>query len=74
MDLVKEAGMQIFAVLFQILDLKMGYEFNERLDISKTTSLSHFISELMNVEPDNRAPFVGISSFAHKGGIHVVLF
>jgi 2-isopropylmalate synthase len=53
------------------LGLKMGYDFNERLDLTKTTSLSHFISELMNVEPDNRAPFVGLSSFAHKGGIHV---
>ena len=25
----------------------------------------------MNVRPDNQAPFVGRSAFAHKGGIHV---
>ena len=53
------------------LKLKMGYDFNDKVDISKTTYISHFISELMNIEPNSRAPFVGISSFAHKGGIHV---
>ena len=53
------------------LRLKMGFEFNDKVDISKTTHISHFISELMNIEPNSRAPFVGISSFAHKGGIHV---
>lgn len=53
------------------LSLKMNHTFNEKLDISKTTYISHFISEIMNLEPDNRAPYVGISSFAHKGGIHV---
>ncbi len=53
------------------LKYKMGFDFNDRIDISKTTTISHFISEVMNLEPNNRAPFVGISSFAHKGGIHV---
>jgi len=53
------------------LQLKLNHEFNSKVDISKTTSLSHFISELMNIEPNSRAPFVGISSFTHKGGIHV---
>ena len=53
------------------LNLKMNHTFSDKLDVSKTTYISHFISEIMNLEPDNRAPFVGISSFAHKGGIHV---
>ncbi|PID59378.1 MAG: citramalate synthase [Ignavibacteriae bacterium] len=53
------------------LGLKLNYKFSSSLDISKTTYISHFVSEIMNLEPDNRAPFVGISSFAHKGGIHV---
>jgi 2-isopropylmalate synthase len=57
--------------IIPILKLKMDYSFNDKLDLSKTTYTSHFISEIMNLEPDNRAPFVGISSFAHKGGIHV---
>ena len=53
------------------LKLKLNYDFNDKVDLSKMTYLSHFISELMNIEPNARAPFVGISSFAHKGGIHV---
>jgi 2-isopropylmalate synthase len=53
------------------LKLKMGHSFNDKIDLSKISALSHFISEIMNIEPNSRAPFVGISSFAHKGGIHV---
>ncbi len=53
------------------LELKMNRKLNDKIDISKTTYISHLLSELMNVEPNSRAPFVGVSSFAHKGGIHV---
>lgn len=53
------------------LIFKLKKETNKVVDIEKTTSLSHFISEIMNIVPNNRAPFVGHSAFAHKGGIHV---
>jgi len=53
------------------LIFKLKIETNKVVDIEKTTSLSHFISEIMNIVPNNRAPFVGHSAFAHKGGIHV---
>lgn len=32
--------------------------------------LSLFIDELANRKPENAAPYVGISAFAHKGGVH----
>jgi 2-isopropylmalate synthase len=32
---------------------------------------SRFVSEVVNLAPDDHAPFVGRSAFAHKGGIHV---
>ncbi len=35
------------------------------------TELSHYVSELANVAPNIRAPYVGQAAFAHKGGIHV---
>src|SRR4028119_477418 len=35
------------------------------------TPLSHFVSEVANLTPDDRQPFVGRSVFAHKGGMHV---
>jgi len=53
------------------LKFKLNRSFTNNLDVSKTTYISHFISEIMNIEPNSRAPFVGTSSFAHKGGIHV---
>ena len=53
------------------LKFKMNKEFSGSLDVSKLTSMSHFISEIINIEPNTRAAFVGNSAFAHKGGIHV---
>jgi len=53
------------------LSLKMGHTFSSRVNLKKITTLSHFVYELMNLVPDNRAPFVGSAAFTHKGGIHV---
>jgi 2-isopropylmalate synthase len=33
--------------------------------------LSTFVSDLANMRPDSRQPYVGASAFAHKGGMHV---
>jgi 2-isopropylmalate synthase len=35
------------------------------------TELSHYVSEMANLAPNIRAPYVGQAAFAHKGGIHV---
>ena len=35
------------------------------------THTSRYINEVANLVPNDRAPFVGRSAFAHKGGIHV---
>ncbi len=51
--------------------LKMGLRTQQRIDLRRLTSISHFVSETMNLFPYNGAPFVGKSAFAHKGGIHV---
>ncbi len=53
------------------LQLKMGYQCVCPEQLAQLTELSHFVSELANVAPDPRQPFVGRSVFAHKGGIHV---
>jgi len=42
-----------------------------KIDLKKLTPLTHFVYELMNLHPDDQAPYVGKSAFAHKGGIHV---
>lgn len=53
------------------LILKMDRHTTHDMDLTKLTSLSHFVSETMNLRPNNQAAFVGKSAFAHKGGIHV---
>ncbi|KAF3885705.1 MULTISPECIES: citramalate synthase [Nostocales] len=53
------------------LQLKLGYECLEDSKISHITEISRFVSEVVNLAPDEHAPFVGRSAFAHKGGLHV---
>ena len=53
------------------LKLKMNLETKTELNLEQLSHLSKFVYEMINVEPNNRAPFVGKSAFAHKGGIHV---
>ena len=53
------------------LQLKLGYRCIEGEQMTRLTQTSRFISEVANLAPDDRAPFVGRSAFAHKGGIHV---
>lgn len=53
------------------LQLKMGYVCVSDSDLARLTELSRFVSEMANVSPDPRQPFVGKSAFAHKAGIHV---
>ncbi len=51
--------------------LKLDGHFHHKVKLNHLTSLSNAVYELLNLPPDNRAPFVGKSAFAHKGGIHV---
>ncbi len=53
------------------LILKMNLKTHSEIDLKKLTPLTHFVYELMNLHPDDQAPYVGKSAFAHKGGIHV---
>ena len=53
------------------LMLKLGEEFRHVGDLKLLTSMSKFVFEILNLPPDTKAPFVGKSAFAHKGGIHV---
>lgn len=53
------------------LQLKLGYRCIQDEQLAKLTQASRLISEVVNLAPDDHAPFVGRSAFAHKGGIHV---
>ncbi|UKO98133.1 citramalate synthase [Nostoc sp. UHCC 0870] len=53
------------------LQLKLGYSCIPEHQLHQLAEASHFVSEVVNLAPDEHAPFVGRSAFAHKGGIHV---
>ena len=53
------------------VQLKLGYDCIQDEQLVRLTQVSRSISEIVNLAPDDRAPFVGLSAFAHKGGIHV---
>ena len=50
------------------LQLKLGVEVVP--DLTKLHELSSFVDELANCQHNIRAPFVGATAFAHKGGLH----
>lgn len=53
------------------LEIKMGKTCLPAGRLEHLTRVSHAVSELANLAPDDHMAFVGHSAFAHKGGIHV---
>ena len=51
------------------LQLKMGIPVVP--DLTRLREVSLFVDELANCQHNIRAPYVGATAFAHKGGIHV---
>ncbi|MDF1861047.1 MAG: citramalate synthase [Verrucomicrobiales bacterium] len=51
------------------LQLKMERPVVE--NIERLTGLAHFVDDLANCAHNIRAPYVGATAFAHKGGMHV---
>jgi len=52
------------------LILKMGCKLNCADNLKRLRDLSLFVDEMANLRSDTRLPYVGSSSFAHKGGVH----
>ena len=53
------------------LVLKCGKSCLRRGAIGRLTELSRFVYEMANLPLRDSQPFVGMSAFAHKGGMHV---
>ncbi len=53
------------------LELKLGLQCLPEGRLVQLTEVSHFVSEIANLRPNEHQPFVGKAAFAHKGGIHV---
>ena len=57
--------------LLPILELKLGRKVLPEGNLRQLSELSGFVDQLANLHHDPRAPFVGRTAFAHKGGMHV---
>jgi 2-isopropylmalate synthase len=49
----------------------MGIDVVSEEQLQELTETAHFIDELLNINPNPRAPWVGRNAFAHKGGLHM---
>lgn len=57
--------------LIPTLQLKLGLQVVPQESLGRLKEVSNKVSEIVNLNPDSQAPYVGTSAFAHKGGIHV---
>ncbi len=53
------------------LKLKLGINCISDLALRELVELSRFVAEISNMKPQDNQPFVGMSAFAHKAGVHV---
>ncbi len=52
------------------LELKRGAVALKSDGLRESTRIAHAISEITNIAPFTRQPYVGASAFAHKAGLH----
>ncbi|MGQ9572575.1 MAG: citramalate synthase [Dehalococcoidia bacterium] len=53
------------------LKLKMGIDCVTDEQLARLTEVSRYVSEIANLPPEPRQPYVGTAAFAHKAGLHV---
>ncbi len=52
------------------LELKLGRTVLAADGLTELTRIAHAVSEITNIAPFARQPYVGASAFAHKAGLH----
>lgn len=67
----ERCGNADLAIVAADLQLKMGYKIFTEEQLRSLTKMTLAISEIANMVPNDRQPYVGKSAFAHKGGVHV---
>jgi 2-isopropylmalate synthase len=53
------------------LKLKLGLDVVSDKQLAGLTEASRYVSEIANLPPSPRQPYVGSAAFAHKAGLHV---
>ncbi|MGH3389218.1 MAG: citramalate synthase [Actinomadura sp.] len=52
------------------LQLKRGMRVVSDEQLAEMTRIAHAVSEVTNLTPSSQQPYVGVSAFAHKAGLH----
>lgn len=52
------------------IELKLGMKVLPDGALKETLRVSHAIAEIANLQPNTHQPYAGVSSFAHKAGLH----
>ena len=52
------------------LQLKLGRDLVAPHTLREASRIAHAVAEVTNMPPSSRQPYVGVSSFAHKAGLH----
>ncbi len=61
----------LLSVVANLLLKKEGYDALQPGSLEHLAEMSRYVYEIANMNFRNNQPFVGISAFAHKGGMHV---
>lgn len=67
----ERCGNADLTTIIPVLQLKMGYQCIPEANLRRLTWLSRRIYEIANAVPPGQQPFVGLSAFTHKAGVHV---
>lgn len=67
----ERCGNANLCTLLPTLQLKLDYDCIAADQLTQLATTSRLVSEIVNLAPNDHAPYVGRSAFAHKGGIHV---
>lgn len=67
----ERCGNANLSAIIPVLKLKLGYEVLNNIELVNLTKSARYIAEICNITLMDQSPFVGSSSFAHKGGMHI---
>jgi len=65
----RSGNANLFSVVAN-LELKKGRTVLPDGALGEMTRIAHVVSEVTNVSPNQHQPYVGLSAFAHKAGLH----
>ena len=65
----RSGNANLFSVVAN-LQLKRGRQVVPESALGEMTRIAHAVAEVTNITPNQHQPYVGLSAFAHKAGLH----